>query len=363
MIIPDKIPLRKRIALDLYSLKKSLEAKIHTLDYLFWECTTSCNFNCVHCGSDCTQNPENPDMPAHDFLNVLKNIKNHADPSKIVVAITGGEPLMRKDLEEAGRKIHTLGYPWGIVTNGYLLTKKRFENLMNGGMSSLAISLDGFEKEHDWFRGKPGSYKRALEAVKLAGAVSEKKLFFDVVTCVNKRNIRTLDKLKDLLIDAGVRKWRVVSVFPKGRARDNQEVKLDGSQLRWVMEFIRDTRREGKIIASYGCEGFLDGYEMEVRDIPFFCRAGIGIGSVLVDGSISACSSLREDYIQGNIYKDDFWDVWNNRFKVMRNRNWAKTGECKTCSMWKYCKGNGLHLRDEKSGELLFCNYRALLEK
>ncbi len=99
---------------------------------------------------------------------------------------------------------------------------------------------------------------------------------------------------------------------------------------------------------------------MAVRDTPFFCRAGVNIGSVLVDGSISACPSLRSDYIQGNIYSDDFFSVWDDRFTVMRDRSWARTDDCKDCRWWRYCRGNGLHLRDEKSGKLLFCNYHAM---
>ena len=81
---------------------------------------------------------------------------------------------------------------------------------------------------------------------------------------------------------------------------------MNGEELKQVLDFIRDTRKEGIIRASYGCEGFLGNYEGEVRNTPFFCSAGISVGSVLIDGSISACSSIRSNYHQGNIYQDDF---------------------------------------------------------
>ena len=103
------------------------------------------------------------------------------------------------------------------------------------------------------------------------------------------------------------------------------------------MEFIKAGRAEGRIEPSFSCEGFLGPYEGEVRDDFFFCRAGINIGSVLADGSISACPSLRADYSQGNIYKDSFLDVWNNRFQVMRDRAWTKTGKCLDCGAFKWC--------------------------
>lgn len=102
MICAEKISLKKRIALELYSLKKGIDARIHELRYLFWECTTRCNMNCLHCGSDCKSDSEHPDMPAKDFLKVLQSLKNRVDPSKMIVAITGGEPLVRDDLVDAG---------------------------------------------------------------------------------------------------------------------------------------------------------------------------------------------------------------------------------------------------------------------
>ena len=64
---------------------------------------------------------------------------------------------------------------------------------------------------------------------------------------------------------------------------------------------------------------------------------------------------------QGNIYNDNFWDVWNSRFDQYRNRQWAKTEACADCEMWRYCEGNGMHLRDE-NGKLIICNYKNMQE-
>ena len=53
--------------------------------------------------------------------------------------------------------------------------------------------------------------------------------------------------------------------------------------------------------------------------------------SVLADGAISACASIRSDYHQGNIYRDSLMDVWNTRFRPYRDREWMRTGECADC--------------------------------
>ena len=121
------------------------------------------------------------------------------------------------------------------------------------------------------------------------------------------------------------------------------------------MAFIRDTRRDGRIRASYGCEGFLGNYEGDVRDTFFFCQAGVSVASVLADGSISACASIRSDYHQGNIYTDHFMDVWEQRFRPFRDRSWMKQGECADCRFFRYCRGGGMHLRDG-DGQLAFCH-------
>lgn len=346
---------KQKIILSLFQEHKAMQAKLHKLTYLFWECTLRCNFNCVHCGSDCSKQTVVPDMPKEDFLKVLSDIQPHVDPNKTMIVLTGGEPLLRKDLEECGQAMYNMGYPWGFVTNGWGLTEKRLQSLLNAGLRSVTVSLDGYEeKTHDWFRGKEGSWLRALNAISRVASTPD--LVYDVVTCVNKKNIADLPKLRDLLISLGVARWRLFTIFPKGRAKDNPFLKLTSEELIQLMEFISDTRREGKIKASYGCEGYLADYEMKVRDTPFFCQAGIHIGSVLVNGDISACPNLRGDYVQGNIYKDDFLTVWNTRYQIMRDRSWTKTGKCAACKSYKFCQGNGLHLRDEKTGELLHCH-------
>ena len=128
------------------------------------------------------------------------------------------------------------------------------------------------------------------------------------------------------------------------------------------MEFIRRTRKEKRINLNYGCEGFLGGYEAEVRSSFYECHAGTGTASIRIDGAISGCTSIRADYNQGNIYKDDFWDVWQNRFEVFRNREWTHHDQCAECGVFRYCRGGGMHLRDDK-GCMTDCAYLRLYGK
>lgn len=350
---------RKRLALELFRKIKKNRSIIHELDTLFWECTLRCNVACRHCGSDCHVSATQPDMPMEDFLKVIDSITPQVDPHKILIVFTGGEALIRKDLEICGKELYNREYPWGIVSNGLLLSRERLDSLVAAGLHSATISLDGFEQAHNWLRRHPKSFEQAVNAICLLAEHPEKELVWDVVTCVNQNNIKDLMLFKQFLIEMGVKRWRIFTIFPVGRAVEDPEFQLNDKQFTWLLQFIRHCRKEGKIHVSYGCEGFLGNYEGEVRDQIFHCNAGISTVSILIDGSISGCPSIRSNFHQGNIYKDDFMDVWNHRFQLFRNREWAKKGACADCSMFRYCEGSGMHLHDDK-GDLLFCHYQRI---
>ena len=73
---------------------------------------------------------------------------------------------MRKDIEFCGTQLTKQGYPWGIVTNGVLLTQQRLSSLINAGLSSITISLDGLESSHNWLRNSK-SFVNVIRAVEL----------------------------------------------------------------------------------------------------------------------------------------------------------------------------------------------------
>lgn len=349
----NRIGLRRLLALEIARILRKNKVELHPLRQLFWECTLRCNLHCLHCGSDCKKTASTDDMPLKDFLDAIDTIKPHVDPAKVCIVITGGEPLMRNDLESCGLALYCKGFPWGIVTNGLYLDKQRFDNLIRSGLNSITISLDGFKNEHNWLRGNPQSFDKAVNAIRLVA--SEKGLNWDVVTCVNQKNYTCLEEFKKYLISIGVKSWRIFTIFPVGRASKHPELYLSKEEFTGLMEFIKRTRKEGNIHLNYACEGFLGKYEGEVRDNFFSCNAGVSVASILIDGSISACPSIRSNFKQGNIYQDNFIEVWNNRFTSFRNREWMKTDQCATCKSFRYCEGNGMHLRNNE-GKLLFCH-------
>lgn len=335
----------------------AIRVKRHDLQQLFWECTLRCNLQCKHCGSDCLRDDVRGEMPLQDFLSVLDEIKSRTDMPVLVIT-TGGEPLLRKDISNCGKAIKSRGFYWGLVTNGMLLTESMLQELMDAGLDSISISLDGLYEEHNWVRGNSHSFDKAVNAIRLLASVS-RTITWDVITCVNKRNLLTIDGFKQFLISLGVKQWKIFTVFPMGRAIEFSEMELDKDEYRCLMDFIVVARKENDIAVSYGCENFLGSYEYEVRDGQYFCGAGVNIASIRYDGSISGCLSIRSNYSQGNIYTDSFMDVWEHKFAQYRNLFWKKTGECKDCEVWRWCQGNGMHLRDNY-GNMQQCYYKKM---
>ena len=349
----DRLSLRQRLALELNRQLVLDAAGKHELRQIFWESTLRCNNACRHCGSDCKVSALQPDMPFEDFEKVLLRIKESYDSHKIMVIVSGGEPLVRPDVFKNGRRIYDLEFPWGMVSNGRLMTPANIEKLLRSGIHSVTISLDGFEEDHNWMRGCPDGFQYASKAVEIWAA--EPSVAFDVVTCVNNRNYPKLEEFKEYLISLGLKHWRLFTIFPVGRAAKDPELQLSGERLRGLLDFIERTRKEGRIEVSYACEGFLGSYEGKVRDHLYQCNAGLSVASVLIDGSISACGSIRSDYHQGNIYKDDFIDVWENRFQQYRDRSWMHRDQCGKCKWFRYCMGGGMHLRGD-DGKLILCH-------
>ncbi|MBO6288474.1 MAG: radical SAM protein, partial [Prevotella sp.] len=256
------LTLRRKVALELHRQIVNNTIREHPLRQLFWECTLRCNLHCRHCGSDCKVKNEQQDMPREDFFRVLDSVARRCDPHQVFVVVSGGEPLMRDDLELCGRGIYERGFPWGMVCNGLYLTPERFRALVDAGLHSITISLDGLEADHNWMRGHRDSFRMVDQAIDM---LVSSGILFDIVTCVNQRNYAKLDDIKEYLISKGVRRWRVFSIFPVGRAADDPLMRLTDEQFRGMFDFIKRTRQEGRIRVDYGCEGFLGNYEGDVR--------------------------------------------------------------------------------------------------
>ena len=346
----------------LHPIYRRLETNVHPLRYLFVEITQRCNLRCRHCGSDCTRDTQFDELSTDEWLDFFAYLNRRVNTRKVLLIVTGGEPSCHPEFDRILDGLRRNDLAWGMVTNGFSLSPDNVRKIVEHGVSTMTVSVDGLEASHDWLRGRKGSFRRAVAG--LEQLVAARLPFLDVVTCVHPRILDELPQVRRLLMDIGVPAWRLFSIFPKGRARENRELLLDADGFRHMLDFIRASRTELKgsgFVTQFSCEGYLpEELDKQVRDEPYFCRAGISIGSVLCDGSISACPNISRELIQGNIRDDDFVDVWENRFQAYRDRAWMQEGPCVDCQHWKRCKGNSMHLWDDQVGHTGLCTFDLL---
>ena len=285
------------------------------LIYLFFELTRSCNSKCFHCGSSCEPGlGHGPDKEA--FKAVLDDVKEHFDLKRVQLCITGGEPLLYPDFEELLGYAVDNGFHWGMTTNATLITKDVADMLARTKMGTVSVSIDGLRDTHDRQRGIAGGYDRAMQGIQ-----------------------------------------NLIDREPMGRALDYPDMLLTPDDQRYIFNFIRDKREKG-IPVNYGCSHFLGlEYEREVRDWFFYCGAGTHTAAIRVNGDITACLDIEErpEFVQGNIYKDKFSDVWFNRFREFRKPLSSLCEDCQKCEWEKWCAGGSRHCFDYDNNKQRVC--------
>lgn len=334
--------------LKLWSWQKDKLRKEHKLNYLFWECTMNCNFFCKHCGSSAGRKFFKDELTADQIKKTSKELAQDFNPKEIMIAVTGGEPLIRKDLFEVMEYVNKLGFPWGMVTNGFLINGKIIQKMKQSGMKTVVVSIDGIGNIHDEFRGTKGAYKHAINAVKLLSSAHFLQ-DLQITSSIHKGNVNQLEKMYRVFLPLGITSWRLMNVDPIGRAEINKGMLLDKTGLRKLLLFIKEKRAKSKIDITYGCAGFLgEEFEDEVRNHLFFCNTGINTASILYNGDIFVCPNVprRKELIQGNVLKDRFSNVWNNKFSFFRRKDRTEYKKCKNCEHWEDCLGNSFHLWD-----------------
>ena len=151
--------------LELWRKQRQWNRLNHPLTYLFWEATVRCNFKCKHCGSAYETLGGDDELTTKEIKAAFSQISHDFNPKQIMVAVTGGEPTVRKDLLDVTTHISKLGFNWGMVTNGFLLDGRMAEGLKKSGMRTVVVSIDDIGKLHDEFRGIEGAYDQALKAI------------------------------------------------------------------------------------------------------------------------------------------------------------------------------------------------------
>ncbi|MDH3892660.1 MAG: radical SAM protein [candidate division Zixibacteria bacterium] len=303
------------------------------------ELTLECNLKCKHCASSAGQ-PRPKELKLDEILNICDDL-----PDLLVqeVDFTGGEPLLRTDWPIIAARLGELGISVRMVTNGVLL-EKNIPPLLDSGIATVGVSLDGLESTHDLIRERPGLFKRLISGIEASLAAG---IPTAVLTAVNDLNVSELPTLLAFLQRLGVRHWQVQPTFSLGRAHEGR-VSLSESSFLEMARFIKRNSNGGKndTVSLMPADGVGYYTDLDTRDRPWAgCSAGRASCGITSDGKVKGCLSLPDDMIEGDLRTRDLWSIWFDDTAFSYNRCFSPKDlgkNCSGCEFGEQCMGGCL---------------------
>ena len=300
--------------------------------HMVWLATDACTARCLHCSSNSAK--RSPDElttgEAKDMIDQL------IAAGVIDLGISGGEPLLRRDMLELIAYAKLRGMTVGIASNGAKLSPLRASQLAATGLNRLQVSLDGFAEQHDKLRNWPGLFDRVLKTIRTA---REAGLRVHVCCTVTRLNCDSLEAFVAFLAQTGIKRINLSRFVPTGRGSDL----LDPGDHAWrgIIERCGNLKAAyaGKLeITTHLAQQFL--VDSEARGMAAFagCQAGRGQGCVTANGTVFPCVLLP--ITVGNIRQAEFRNMWTNSptIQALQNRHRLQ-GACGTCSLRERCGG------------------------
>ncbi len=263
-----------------------------------YEVTFSCNCNCRHCDLGGLVKDEKQITP-EEYGDLTRRLK------PLVAQISGGEPLLRKDIAAIVKAINQAGPEYVIlVTNGALLNESNYLQLREAGVHQFSVSLDFPDERHDEFRRRPGLYKRLEQNLPRLAKLGFRDIILN--TAITQANVGEILPLTKKATEWGVDiSYSAYTALRTG----NKDYCLNNGE---DLEILRQAINELVILKKQGIH--LVNPELTLRDtLKFFergyipnCKAGIRFLVVMPDGSLVPCSLHRSKYATQKEMIEDF---------------------------------------------------------
>jgi len=254
-----------------------------------YEVTLSCNCNCRHCDLGEVIKDEKQIRP-EEYGDLTQRLK------PIVVQISGGEPLLRKDIADIVKAIkQPNGLPYVIlVTNGVLLSESNYLQLREAGVNQFSISLDFPDERHDEFRGRPGLYRRLEQRLPQLAKLGFRDIILN--TAISQANLGEVlplaKKAKEWGVAISYSAYTALRTGNRGYCINNGE---DLEILRQAINELVILRKRDNHIANPEAV-LLDTLKFLEQGYMPNCKAGIRFLVVMPDGSLVPCSLHRSKY-------------------------------------------------------------------
>ena len=252
------------------------------------EMTHSCNCNCNHCNMG-------GKIPGEKLINAARYSELIKELKPIIVQISGGEPLLRDDLEDIVRAVKKQAPYVIVVSNGWLLTRERYESLREAGIDQLSISLCLPDSRHDEWRGIKGLFEHLNKIIPELTALGH-----DDVVLNSAITHENLPHIMDLV--AVAERWNsnisfsAYSTLRTGERKYTIETEEDLARLRSELDKLKEYSRShcGRIMnEDFNIEGTYSFFEK--GEMPN-CTAGLRFMVVTPQGELKPCSMHDKTY-------------------------------------------------------------------
>ncbi len=318
--------------------------------WIAWEITGKCNLKCVHCRCSA-------DIQTDQGIWTLDKTKafmdDLADYSKPVIVLTGGEPLLRKDIFEIASYGTAKGFRMCVATNGTLVDDEICLKIKESGIRICSLSLDGSTAEiHDNFRAQKGAYEGTLRAAEF---FRKHGIEFIVNSSFTKRNQEDIPEIHKLAKKIGATAWYMFMIVPTGRGEEllNELITKEDYEKILDWHFHMELEEKDMLVRPTCAPHYYrialqkakeEGLDYERRNLKFStgggkgCIAGQSICLIDHKGDMKPCSYFLRS--AGNLLEKSFRDIWENSkiFNDMRNFD-AYKGRCGSCEYLNVCGG------------------------
>jgi len=293
---------------------------------IFGELTRRCNLRCNHCYLSSYESDY--ELTTAEWFRILDEV---ALMGGFIFTISGGEPLLRDDLEEIAAHAIELGYFTRLFTNGTLIDAKRIKRLGQVKWQAIEVSLHGATAQsHDALTGSPGSFDRTLAGMHLLKDAGITLIMKSNITALNLHEIDALNKLADEL-GANKRYSPIITVKEDG-GTSPLGYRLDSEGLAATLDYYHNTSDAEPTEPQLCREG-----ENPVAAMALSCSAGHASFEVRANGDVTPCVCLP--MVLGNIRLQNFQSIWYNNARVERllQLGEKKIPECLSCEYSYYC--------------------------
>jgi MoaA/NifB/PqqE/SkfB family radical SAM enzyme len=267
------------------------------------------------------------------FFEVIQEFAELGIPG---IGFTGGEPLLRKDIFELLAETRRLGMIAHLNSNGWLLGDQEAERIIDIGVESVNISLDGATAAtHDRIRNCNGSYEHAIAAIKRLMAQKQKtgsSIRIKTVAVLNEANIDEIPQLLSLGKTLGVDCIELIPCQPFAESISLSPDKHDQTLLAKIDSLVETLLQdEHQTLPVENSPRHLKLFHSSFSRVPSPVNCKAGYNSLAVDcyGNVFPCVPwINWGKTTGNINDKTLITLWNSP-EYQRQRE--LTGQCHDC--------------------------------